>query len=77
MRTPLDSLSKLADEVLAEVDAAEFTKKAEREIVKTASALPTTDLGQLLHKVAEAVLNDSGAEISYNDLNAFIGGRNG
>ena len=75
-RAPLQSLQAVADEVLHEVDQAAFMKRAETEIVREAARQPSTELGQLLHKVADTV-RASDDDVTYEDLNAFLarGGR--
>lgn len=76
-RMPLKSLQETADEVLREVDNDAMVKRAEQEIVRTVSRQPKTELGQLLHKVAEVVRASDDSEITYGELNEFIakGGR--
>ncbi len=76
-RAPLNTLTQIADEVLREVDQAAFTKQAEREAVRAVAAEPKTEIGQLIHKVAEAVRQDANDAVTYEDLAQFLarGGR--
>ncbi len=68
------SLAAISAEVLAEVERAERVKQAELATVGAAGASHRSDLGQLLHKVAEE-LQCSSHDVTYEDLHAFVGGQ--
>lgn len=61
-------LSKLAAEVMADVEQGELVKQA--EVAYTKAELQT-DTGKLLQKVAERLRAVSSAQITYNDLARF------
>lgn len=66
--------SSAADEILAEVNAAERVKVAEAEAVRAATPAFTSEIGQLLRKVA-ADARESASDVTLEDLHNFLGGR--
>lgn len=68
------SISDVADQVLAEVKRVERVKVAELEAVRAATPRHKTEVGALMHKVAEE-LRATPVEVTYDDLAAYLGGR--
>ena len=64
-------LSTLADEVLAEVEGAARVKAAELAAVRAVAPSHETEIGCVLHKVAEAVRADT-SDVTYADLDQFM-----
>ena len=69
------SISAFSEEVLAEVESAERVKQAEVQAVRAATPRHSTELGQLMHKAAEELRGSAEPEVTYEDLEAFLGGR--
>ena len=70
MKTP-KNISTISDEILAEVDQNEHVKLAEIAAVREATPRYTTEIGLLMHKVAEA-LRASHGEVTYADLAIYL-----
>lgn len=64
----------VADDILSEVNGAERVKLAEAEAVRAATPRFTSEIGQLLHKVAEET-RAGATEVTYEDLHNYLGGR--
>lgn len=71
MRTS-KSIAAISDEILAEIEDGERTKLAEIAAVHVATPAYETEMGELLHKVAED-LRAVPAQVTYNDLDMFLG----
>ncbi len=67
-------LAQVSADILAEVENAERVKQAEVSAVHAATPRFKSELGQLMHKVAEELRNDTN-EVTYDDLRAFQEGR--
>ena len=70
MKTP-KNISTISDEILAEVDQNEHVKLAEIAAVREATPRYTTEIGLLMHKVAED-LRASQGEVTYADLAIYL-----
>ena len=70
MKTP-KSISKISDEILAEVEQGERVKTAEVEAIRAATPRYSTEIGELMHKVAEE-LRGAPADVTYTDLDSFL-----
>jgi len=68
------SLETLSAEILADLERDERVKTAEVEAVRAAQPRFRTELGQLLHKVAEE-LRAATDEVSWGDLATLMGQR--
>lgn len=64
------SIAAISDEILAEVEREDRVKTAEVTAVQTA-ALQPTEIGQLLHKVAEE-LRIASVDVSYDDVRKYL-----
>lgn len=73
MNRPVTSLSDLSASVMADVENAERTKTAQLEAVRVATPTHLTELGTLMHKVAEE-LRSPPPEVTYEDLALFFKG---
>jgi len=71
MRT-LKSIAAVSDEILAELEHGEQTKLAAAAASRAAEPAYATEIGELLHKVAED-LRVVPAQVTYNDLDMFLG----
>ena len=70
MKTP-KNISTISDEILAEVDQSERIKLAEIAAVHDATPRYSTEIGALMHKVAEDLRATRG-EVTYADLAAYL-----
>lgn len=66
------SIATVSDKILAEVERGEQTKLAEIAANKVTSPRFKSDIGELLHKVAEDLRAVPG-QVTYNDLEMFLG----
>ena len=73
MRTP-KNIAAVSDEILAEIEQGERTKLAEVTAAHAAVPAYETEIGELLHKVAED-LRAVPVRVTYNDLDMFLGER--
>jgi hypothetical protein len=73
-RTPLENISAIADGVLADVERAQMTKVAEIVAVRAATPKPVSEMGSLLHKLAEEMRSTS-VEVTYDDIADVMRGR--
>lgn len=73
MKAP-KNISTISDEILAEVEQGERVKLAEVTAVREATPRFATEIGQLMHKVAED-LRAAPREVTYDDLNTYLGNR--
>jgi hypothetical protein len=71
----MNSISKIVNDILAEVKTAKLTDLAARQIVKEASAHPTarTTLGEGLQKLA-VELRSGSTDVTVDDVKAFLDG---
>lgn len=69
----VSTLSELSAAVLAEANQAERVKTAQVEAVRAATPTHLTELGTLMHKVAEE-LRSAPPEVTYEDLDLFFKG---
>jgi hypothetical protein len=69
-RSPLDTISAFADNVLAEVEQAQVTKTA--EVVAVRAATPKSEISVLMHKVAED-LRSTSVDVTYDDIAEAMG----
>lgn len=72
-RKPSKSFSSIADEILAEASSAQRVKQAELAAVRAATPRVSSEVGELLYKAA-ADLRSTPADITMDDLRAFING---
>ncbi len=72
-RRPSASFEDVTDGILAEVRSTSRIKTAELEAVRAATPSHATEIGQLLHKVAEE-LRTSPPDVTYEDLHRFLNG---
>jgi hypothetical protein len=68
------NIETISDEILAEVEQGERVKLAEVAAVREATPRYATEIGQLMHKVAED-LRATPREVTYDDLTAYLGER--
>jgi len=73
MRPPVD-ISTISDAILAEVEQNEQVKLAEVTAIREATPRYTTEIGELLHKVAEDI-RATPCDITYNDLRTYLENR--
>jgi len=71
MRTP-KNIAAVSDEILAEIEHGEQIKLAEVAAVRAPVPAYETEVGELLHKVAED-LRAVPVQVTYNDLDMFLG----
>lgn len=71
---PSKNIGAIADEILAEVSHAERIKTAEVEAIRNIPRGYQTDIGQLLHKLAQD-LRSVPAEVTYDDLRDCLRGQ--
>jgi hypothetical protein len=71
-RTP--NIAIVSADILAEVERAERVKQAELQALHEVTPSYASEIGTLMHKVADALRSDKN-EISYDDLKAFQEGR--
>lgn len=69
------SIGKIAEELLSDVKSNKLIKLAQQTIIKEATVrpAPTTDVGKLLHKLAEEVRSGR-VEVSIADVKQFVEG---
>jgi hypothetical protein len=67
------TLVAVTDEILAEVTAHERVKTAEINALRDVTPSHQTEIGQLLHKVAED-LRHTAVDVTYEDLNQYVAG---
>ncbi len=69
------SIGQIAASILDEVKANKLIKLAQHTIIKEATQrpMPTTDVGKLLHKLAEEVRSGH-TEVSVADVKQFVEG---
>ncbi len=65
------SIATISNEILAEVENGEQTKLAEIAAIHAATPAYKTEVGELLHKVAED-LRAVPTQVTYNDLDMFL-----
>jgi hypothetical protein len=68
------SIASLADGVLAEINAADRTKKAATEAAQTVVPAYESEVSRLLRKTATELRRGSN-DPTYQDLNAFMAGK--
>ena len=68
------SIDDLAAQILADDDQAERVKLAELEAVRGGQPRFQSELGELLHKVADE-MRTTADEVSTEDLERFLGGQ--
>ena len=73
MSKKLASLSSVADDVLADIAKLETVKTAKAEEDRLASLPPPSELGTLLHKLAND-LREAPVEVTDEDLQNFLKG---
>lgn len=73
-RTSIDTISAVADGVLAEVERVQMTKTAEVEAVRSATPKHSSEIGDLMHKVAEE-LRSTSVDVTYDDIAEAMGSR--
>jgi hypothetical protein len=71
MRTP-KNIATVSDEILAEIERGEQVKLAALDAERAAVPVYETEIGELLHKVAED-LRAVPDQVTYNDLDMFLG----
>ena len=73
-RTNIDTISAVADGVLADVERVQMTKTAEVEAVRAATPKHSSDVGALMHKLAEE-LRSTSVDVTYDDIADAMGSR--
>jgi len=65
------NLASVADEILENVAAAERIKTAEAAVVKSSTPTHTTEISNLLHKMAEELRVES-PDVTWDDVHALL-----
>ena len=68
---PSKNITTISNEILAEVEQGEQIKLAEISAVRDATPRYTTEIGLLMHKVAED-LRAAPREVTYDDLDTYL-----
>jgi hypothetical protein len=73
MKTP-KNITEISNEILAEVEREEQVKLAEVTAIREATPRHVTEIGTLLHKVAED-LRATPRDVTYDDLRTYLENR--